>query len=253
MNLLSASCRLAFAALIHDMGKFAQRANLPISTENKETLQQLFCPRHDISANKSYWSHTHAAYTAVAYDAIESCIPELLNGDQFPFNRDDSLINVSANHHKPETLLQWIIATADRVSSGFERQFFDEYNKHKEPENHYRARLRSLLEQVHLPFNENIGPKTLSRVYPLEALTAKSLFTVRDTLGEPQSDDVAQKEYAQLWKQFCHALSQIGAKQKSDWHLWLDHFDSAWLTFTSNIPSATAFGVLPDVSLYDHS
>ena len=35
--------------------------------------------------------------------------------------------------------------------------------------------------------------------------------------------------------------------------LWLDHFDSCWQTYTHSIPSATAFGAKPDVSLYDHS
>jgi CRISPR-associated protein Csm1 len=37
------------------------------------------------------------------------------------------------------------------------------------------------------------------------------------------------------------------------WPLWLDHLDSAWLAFTHAIPSATNRGVVPDVSLYDHS
>ena len=35
--------------------------------------------------------------------------------------------------------------------------------------------------------------------------------------------------------------------------MWLDHFDTAWMTFTHAIPAATAFGTKPEVSLYDHS
>ena len=40
----------------------------------------------------------------------------------------DSLINAAAAHHKPDTFLQWVVATADRVASGFEREEFDQYN-----------------------------------------------------------------------------------------------------------------------------
>lgn len=40
---------------------------------------------------------------------------------------------------------------------------------------------------------------------------------------------------------------------RESWPLWLDSFDTAWLTFTQAVPSATAFNVKPDVSLYDHS
>lgn len=36
MNLLYASSRVAFAAMIHDLGKFAQRADLPFTKEQKE-------------------------------------------------------------------------------------------------------------------------------------------------------------------------------------------------------------------------
>jgi CRISPR-associated protein Csm1 len=48
-------------------------------------------------------------------------------------------------------------------------------------------------------------------------------------------------------------LKDIPASHRSDWALWLDHFDTAWLTFTQAIPAATAFGTKPEVSLYDHS
>ncbi|MFQ3666740.1 MAG: type III-A CRISPR-associated protein Cas10/Csm1, partial [Sphingomonadaceae bacterium] len=45
----------------------------------------------------------------------------------------------------------------------------------------------------------------------------------------------------------------IPKSHRSQWPLWLDHFDTLWLTVAHAIPSATAFGARPDVSLYDHS
>ena len=35
--------------------------------------------------------------------------------------------------------------------------------------------------------------------------------------------------------------------------MWVDHFDSLWLTCAHAVPAAAAFGVRPEVSLYDHS
>jgi CRISPR-associated protein Csm1 len=40
---------------------------------------------------------------------------------------------------------------------------------------------------------------------------------------------------------------------RNNWSLWLDHFETVWGVFTQAIPSATAFNIRPDVSLYDHS
>ena len=42
---------------------------------------------------------------------------------------DASLIYAAAKHHNPETVLQWIVATADRVASGLDREDFEQYNQ----------------------------------------------------------------------------------------------------------------------------
>jgi CRISPR-associated protein Csm1 len=78
---------------------------------------------------------------------------------------DDSLINASARHHRPETFLQWIIATADRVASGFEREEFEKYNEAEDKTetglNHYQARQLSLLEQIKV-LKEGEKPEEIS-------------------------------------------------------------------------------------------
>ena len=48
-------------------------------------------------------------------------------------------------------------------------------------------------------------------------------------------------------------MQDIPSSHRQSLPLWLDHFDSCWQTYTHSIPSATAFGAKPDVSLYDHS
>ena len=126
--ILDASCRVAFAALIHDLGKFAQRADMPCDPKTLDIHKQLYCPRHqDAKGNFLYWSHIHGAYTALGFDVIEKIAPNLVQGDMFPFAGDkanqtevtDSLINAAASHHYPQTFIQQIITVADCVSPCF--------------------------------------------------------------------------------------------------------------------------------------
>ena len=262
-NLLHASCRVAFAALMHDLGKFAERAApSDISQDSLNAHLTQYCPFRE----HRYHSHRHAAWTALMFDRIEEFAPDLIRGEATPFASrqsgeeiTDSLINAAAMHHKPDTFLQWVIATADRVASGFERDEFERYNvaedKTDTGRNHYQARQLTLFEQIRI--NEKRPAKDtaakLETRYPLKALSPESIFPVKREGYEPSSDAPAKAEYHELWAQFLAALAAIPASHRRNWPLWLDHFDTVWLTFTHAIPSATAFGVKPDVSLYDHS
>lgn len=269
---LDASCRIALAAYLHDLGKFAERARMEVPPDTLDAHKTQYCPWHSTSAGgkNGYHSHIHAAYTALAFDCIERHAPHLIQGDMAPFvNRSqlqqgadtDSLVNAAAAHHRPGTFLQWIIATADRIASGFEREAFDTYNSAQEGNpvnptgrNHYQARLLSLLEQVNIhgaPAAHSL--QSLKWRYPLRALSPQAIFPQTREQCEPGQDAPAQQEYAALWQQFLQALQTIPAAHRSQWPLWLDHFDTAWLHFTHAIPSATAFGSKPEVSLYDHS
>ena len=256
-DLLNQSARVAFAALIHDLGKFAERARLPISKETQEKNKQLYCP---FNQERGYHSHVHAAYTGIAIDQLEQFLPDLIKGDISPFisleresdrGLPDSLINAAAAHHKPDTFLQWIIATADRIASGFEREAFDQYNQTEDPKNHYQARLLTLLERIRLG-EKSANENTDKFAYPLTALSADSIFPQERTKIEPNDNQKAQAEYAKLWQAFEQALDKIPTSHKSHWDLWLDHFDTAYQCFTTAIPSST-FKTRADVSLYDHS
>ncbi len=109
-----ASCRVALAAFLHDLGKFAERARLSEAQDkDKEgnTRQAinalLYCP--EFAGRRT---HVHAAYTAIGMDLLEECLPPLVGEEMVPFapwrekNADDSIINAAAKHHRPETFLQ---------------------------------------------------------------------------------------------------------------------------------------------------
>lgn len=270
-DLLAASCRVALAAYLHDLGKFAERARIDVSKDALDAHKTQYCPFRttDAGGKNGYHTHVHAAYTGLAFDLVEKAAPDLIQGDMQPFiNRaqlqgdpaktTDSLVNAAAAHHRPETFLQWIIATADRVASGFERAEFEKYNLEKDENletntgrNHYEARQLSLFEQINKQKKETA--KDLKWRYPLKALSPIAIFPQLREKCEPNNKDTAQAEYKVLWEAFLKALQDIPASHRSSWPLWLDHFDTAWLTFTQAIPAATAFGTKPEVSLYDHS
>ena len=260
-----ATAKVAFAAYLHDLGKFAERARMEMPDSVLQTHVQMYCPQRFENGKAQYYTHKHAAYTALAWDILEKNVPDLVKGNMYPFasrnsgeDKTDSLLNASAMHHKPQTFLQWIIATADRVASGFEREVFEQYNQAGEEntqqttgKNHYQARLQTLFEQIHI--GNAADQSSLKWCYPLKPLSAESIFPQLREKIEPAENARAQEEYRQLWQQFQLGLSKIPASHRQNWHLWLDHFDTLWQSYTQAIPSATAFNTKPEVSLYDHS
>lgn len=263
--LMDASTRVALAAYLHDLGKFAERARVFHGDPRVDAHLTLYCPFH----NEGRWfSHQHAAHTALAFGAIEAHLPNTIRGDVAPFagrkyagdsdsgEATDSLVNAAAAHHKPDTFLQWIIATADRVASGFEREEFERYNHAAEKRanglNHYISRQLTLFEQIRLSETQPSDAALVQR-YPLRMLSPRSIFPSPATQCEKRDEKAAQAEYRALWDQFIAGLARIPASHRNNGPLWLDHFDGLWLACTHAIPAATAFGVRPEVSLYDHS
>lgn len=260
---LEASTRVALAAYLHDLGKFAERARIAEAQEKDaagvtraEREKQLNCPSFNGRP-----THVHAAYTAIGFDLLEEHLPELVGAAMDPFapwgerNADDSIINAAARHHNPGTYLQWIVATADRLASGFEREEFDDYNAAPDDDrqtlNHYTKRQWTLLEQISL--DDSVPSRPAQYRFGLRPLAPGALFPELAVDCEKANNAAAQAEYLRLWEAFKTGITAIPASHRANLPLWLDHFDSLWQTFTHAIPSATAGQVKPDVSLYDHS
>lgn len=252
---MQASARVALAGLLHDLGKFAERARIDVPADKLETWKQLDCPHRDGCP-----THLHAAYTTAGILAIEDRLPPRERILAAPFagpdepDADDSLINAAARHHRPETFLQWIVATADRLASGFERSEFEAYNQAAEGthtgRNHYQARLLSLFDALGLETNRRDAHEWCQ---PLAPLSPEALMPVERSRYEPGADPPAQQEYRALWLAWLEGLARIPASHRANLPLWLDHLDAAWLAYTHAIPSATAGNTRPDVSLYDHA
>ena len=256
-DLLAASSRVALAALLHDLGKFAERARIAESRPDNDIQQ--YCP---FSHRLGRHTRIHAAYTALALGQLLPDLP-LTGADWFPFDApgqgDQTLINAAARHHNPSgnSFLEWVIAAADRAASGFERQKFEQYNLGDAAPTHYSARLWPLLSRVKTAPGAILSVP--SQRLPLLPLTAEGIFP--GDCPEPVNASAAQAEYRQLWDQFIAALrrgigawhdSSAGLEARQNLALWLDAFDSLLACYWTCIPSAT-HGVEPQVSLYDHS
>lgn len=236
--------KIAIAGLLHDIGKFAERAGMPVSAEyinnHADLYQPYFNNRH---------THKHAVYTAAFIENFETHLPEQFNAARWGL--EDPLVNLAAGHHKPETALQWVIAVADRVSSGFDRDEFEDYNKGINVRDYKKTRLLPILEGVSI--DENWDKTTLESFqfrYPLKELSPDHIFPVSgDDTGNMDSDQ-ASREYKTLFDSFINSLQNL--LHKNQIALWLEHFDSLFAMFAAHIPAASVGKVVPDVSLYDH-
>ena len=230
------ACRVAFAAFLHDLGELAERARMEVTDDAPNTRQ----PHDGHRIN-----HPEALpndHTTLAWDALEQHLPDLVRDDLAPF------ASRTATQHHPDTFLQEIIVTADRVAAGSAGNTFAQ----DDASHHYR--LLTLFEQIDL--GDNPKYKTRDQLhyrYPLRPLNPHSIYPEKRENGEPADNAAAQAEYRALWQQFQHGLQHIPAAHRSNWPLWLNHFDTLWQSCTHAIPAAAAFGSKPEVSLYDHS
>lgn len=102
--------KIALAALLHDIGKFAERAK---GTDEKAGQEMAFYPSKEFLYNNrdlyqphynNDYTHVHAVYTAAFIDHMEKILPKEFNKDLWGLG--DSFMNLAAGHHKPETPIQ---------------------------------------------------------------------------------------------------------------------------------------------------
>ncbi len=235
--------KITLAAFLHDIGKFAE-GGMELLPGFEDGNAGLYLPQF----NNEY-THRHALYTAAFIDHIEKLLPAVFN--KANWGLDDPFMNLAAGHHKPETPLQWIIAMADRLSSGMDRIEFDEYNKSIAWQNYRKTRLLPLFEHL----GKDVYPTMRDKYcwcYPLKEISAANIFPERRETHEPDENAIARNEYKRLFDEFIFALEKLKHRKESV-TLWLEHLDSLLLIFTSTIPAARAGNIVPDVALYDHS
>lgn len=234
--------KVAIAAVMHDIGKFAEdsmNVSADYLNRNADLYQPFFNNRH---------THRHAVYTAAFIEHIEKLLPKPFNSTGWGL--EDSFVNLASGHHKPTTPMQWIIAMADRISSGWDRNNFDaEYNSAVAWQDYKKTRLFPLFENL---LRDGDGAVQYKYRYPLKEIGPLNIFPLPKVEAEPQTTEDAMDEYKQLFDRFIFDLEKL-LHRDENLELWFEHFESLLLIYTSAIPAARAGKVVPDVSLYDHS
>lgn len=235
------NCReqVIYGTLLHDIGKFMQRAEVPCPGLMNETTKQRLCPFDKATGQ---FTHLHSLWTEHFFDEYGDLFPE--PAERFP-EAIDNLANLAAWHHKPSTPAQWVVTEAERMSSGMDRKPRDIEDEALGRGQYKRAHLRSLFARV------NIGrgdPPPEIWVHKIESLgpAATAIFPEKIT----EERESLTPAYRQLWNQFVDELARLRPLRRQPalfFHrlLWL------WQKYTWCVPSSTVD--LPDISLYDHS
>ncbi len=219
---------LLLGSVLHDVGKFAQRAGRPFSRD----MDGIYTTEY-----KGVSGHRHTLYTDYF---IEKDLP-------LPKGLEDqrgTIARVASAHHRPgrESLLDLCVSIADRLSAGADRL---ETEGRDDGEDYKTRRLMSIFEEVELR-NHRFDPEK-SRAYGLARLLAsdESAFPVSRQALQGRGGD-----YNTLFQGFLSDIKKIDTSLP--FTLYIDALLGVLEHYTWCIPSST-WQTLPDISLFDHA
>lgn len=233
--------KIYLAALLHDIGKFYQRADVG-SVSNSKFLKEhckvesVFCPQHN-----GHYTHKHVLWTAQFIEDFSPVFKKLVDSGLEDVSMKDNLMNLAAGHHFSANQLSdlgSLIKEADCLSSGMDRSSEDALKDAQDEEliswdAFKMKRMISIMETVrqektewyHLP----ISKMNLSKDY------------------FPKKSFETNPDYALLWSDFIGEFKFI---QADTYRAFSETLLNLLLKYTSCIPASTIN--FPDVSLYDH-
>jgi CRISPR-associated protein Csm1 len=237
------------AALLHDIGKFYQRADTgSVSTSKKLNEKVKKLEGQILPSYKGITSHKHALWTAQFIADNEVVFKNLIGADLSDLSNKNNLIQLASGHHLPkiqQTELGKIIKEADMLSSGMDREseiaLRDEQDEQEKNWDAFkRKRMISILETIHLDNNEIVQKGTWKHLPVTDISLSKSYFP-KDKFDE-------QPDYETLWNKFERDFKFI---QSNTYRAFSETLLSLLFKYICNVPASTIN--FPDVSLYDHS
>ena len=229
---------VSIAAFLHDIGKFAERAQA-VAMGDKDMVEQEY-------------RYAHAHHTEIALKILFS-IEQL--EQSVGEDAEQNILNLAARHHKPRNILEKIIAQADQIASGHERATGDEKSGYDTGgrERKRQTPMLSILSRIRLK-NAPADPEGDWR-YRIgkagAAATTSNFENFFPVEKEQYTFDRVEQDYRTQWEDFKSAIKPSG-------DLGLDlfgHFSTIIAIcreFQWCLPASTRKQELPDVSLYDH-
>lgn len=205
----------ALAGLLHDVGKFAQRGAILGSLEGKDAAQM--------------YGHYHAMLTA---DFLK---------DILPFG--DEVRLPAANHHVPQSQMDWVVKAADVLSAG-ERADPPQREDDRAAQPRQLLSIFSVIEADKECWKND---KSKWRFFPLKKLALREdvIFP-----GAALPDEQVWGIYESLWQDF--GKEAEAHKVITDPETYLEAMLALLQRYGWCMPSAY-YRARPDVSLYDHS
>lgn len=254
--------RVYLAALLHDIGKFCQRADgdrgrkMGSLSRRVKKMEAFICPEDPVSEERSHkhvlWTHDFLANSALLSSVRDE--GESLFRDKTTSSDNlhkDSLVNLAANHHLPhpdsdmQKLVQmadWWSAGTDRLSSGEDHQRELSHQGYKFTD-FRNVPLFSMFNRLHVDAHSGSGHGV---AYGLKPLSADRNNIFPESL--PQDNIRSLKEdYEKLWQGFEKEFAQLPAGSFSGFEESLFYLLKK---YTWCIPSNTKDMV--SESLFDH-
>jgi CRISPR-associated protein Csm1 len=237
---------LVLGALLHDIGKFWQRADSAKESLSAQTMgmESSICKVFD-----GKYSYKHVLWTSEFFERY---------GKSFPIdvcssvsdNALDNCANFASYHHAPSTVLQELIQQADWLSSGVDRRKAkDAEDEYAGSQNYKRIRLDSIFDKIDI----KDGGRRQNREWkhtlnPLD-VQKDSIFPRTRANLTPPDGGLLQDAYRALWHAFVDEFQSLSYKDSYD--LYLANLLYLLEKYTWCIPSSTMD--IPDISLFDHS
>ena len=223
--------KVYLAALLHDIGKFYQRADTAgvakskLLSDSVKNSESVFCPEY-----KGNYSHKHVLWTVQFIEDMGMHLKKISGESEF------SLEHLAAKHHKPSNLYEQIIQMADHFSSGMDRVDGTPYKvETKNWDSFKKVRMLSIFENL-MKTGETIPEFQL----PVKDIDLTETFF-------PKSNFNANPDYKTLWGNFEKEVKFI---QTDSYIVFAESLYALLYKYTCNIVSSTIN--LPDVSLFDH-
>jgi len=215
---------VTLGALLHDIGKFAQRAG-----EEKYKTQEMQGLIQKLDPKTGRYTHEHALYTYGVIESLKDNLPDRI--------RYQKVARLAASHHQPSNIFEKIIQYGDSISAGIDRKETADTETNNKQKKFFEVPLECILDQVNFPDKR---PNT-QRYYSLAPLEPDVIFASQDI-------SIGQKDYKNLWNQFYEDLKQLNNEEYEN---YLDALLTVCERYLWCIPSSTVQE--PDISLYDHA
>lgn len=238
------------AALLHDIGKFYQRADKPFAEKSNDLSKHVrkiadyICPLN----KEGRFGYQHTVWTLQFLVEIESKLKQIPSFIKNPFdgNEDcESIFQLASYHHKPSTELQALISLADWWSAGIDRRekLEEEEVSNEETIQWGKARYKRIpLYSVFNEINEGKG-KSAFGLKPL-SIEKEGFFP---TNINTDKNGISEEKYAEQWKTFSEEFKKLPT---DTFNGFAESLLALLKKYTWCIPSNTTD--MSNVSLFDH-